>query len=883
MDLRTRQIAENFFSVNETALVAFDRAGICVYANAAAGELLRRYMGRSAEPGTPLSQIVPPDDYPEFLNALGSSFAGNSPGRIVSIVHGADGGEVWFESSVTRVTTDDGDCAVLSIADITQRRTMLDQLSESERRFKSLVQNMAGIIVITDADGRISWISDSVHRFLGYHAHECRGRDIALFIHGKDISSFHVFLVNLRAVDNVTFSSEIQFKSRGGETLCFEIAGSSHLQNPTVDGIVLNMYDVTERRNLDQVTLRLARQNELILETAGEGIFGVNVRGLVSFINPFAASILGRRQEEIVGVHYGTVFTDNDGTGPNAELSGAIAAGAPRIDVETVFCRKDGTRIPVEFSASPIREGGAGAGSVVTFKDVSRRIQAEEELRRARDEAELASHSKSDFLAFMSHEIRTPMNSVLGFIEMLSLTNLDATQREYLSTASTNARHLLGLISDILDLSKIEKGKLELESEACVPSDEIAAAVSFFRAQAESRRISLLQDIVKTPECLGDALRLRQIIANLIGNAMKFTKEGGEVSVAVSVEKEDHHCRLSVSVSDTGIGMTRDQLAMIFNPFTQAEISIAKRFGGTGLGLSISARLVSLMGGTLHAESEPGKGSRFFFDVRLPLLRDAPAVEENRVLALPEGLTALVAEDTDDSRRLIVLMLQRLGVGCDTAHNGREAFEMSGRQTYDIIFLDGNMPVCDGFTAARMIRSREASLSLPRVPIVALSARAVTGDREKFLESGMDDYVTKPVSIDSLRGAIARNVSGDENAEGREKEIAGFIDVDRAAEALGIRREDYITLAWGFLSSLAPQCGELSAAIERGDLQTVRLVSHRIKGSAANFRFTRLSSLAADLEKTPESGLLVGGRVLASELRNEADRCAGEFRRCVIS
>ena len=876
MDERSQKIAVNYFFGNKTALVSLDGLGCCIAANRAAENLFRSNFGREIRPGMTMVSIVPPDEYPEFTRAL-QLFSGTGMcDPILSIVR-SDEGERWFESTLTPAGAS-GE-SVLSVMDITQEKKTIDRMSEREQRFRALVQNLAGIIVVTDGEGVISWISESSVRYLGYMPHECRRKNLSVFVHGKDSRAFLLMLENLAHCENVTLSSEMQFRTKKGDTLCFELDGINRTETPGVGGIIFNMRDVTERRNLDQISLRLARQNELILETAREGIFGVNGLGMVTFINPFAAEILGCRQEDIEGLHYSAVFTGVDGQ-VSPRIAEAIASTASCNGVETVLIRKDGTELHIEFSSTPMVENHASAGTVVTFNDISRRLKIEEELRRAKNDAEEANRAKSDFLALMSHEIRTPMTSVMGFIEMISMTELSDVQRDYLSIASSNARHLLELIRDILDISKIEKGKLELERIPFVPSDEVSTAVSFFRAQAERRKISLSVEIQESPVCVGDALRLRQIVANLVGNALKFTPENGTVKFSFSSDVKDSVCGITVSVSDSGIGMSKEQIAVLFNPFTQADASIARQYGGSGLGLSISARLVAMMGGEIMVESTESRGSRFYFTVELPFPGDAPVSRDTHLQpGFFSGRYALVAEDEEDSRKLVVLMMEKMGISCDIAGDGLAAYEKNCSGRYDLILMDGNMPVCDGCAAARMIRSREDELSLRRVPIIALSARALIGEQEIFLAAGMDAYLTKPFSFEMLQAAVSRFLSVPQSSAAPPVSDTDLSEVERVAQSLGIRYGDYMLLAGEFLSSLERSCDELDAAVDAGDASAVELVAHRIKGSAANFRFTVLAEICLSLEESAKRKDLCGFSRYASGIRQEAARCLGTFRR----
>ncbi len=389
---------------------------------------------------------------------------------------------------------------------------------------------------------------------------------------------------------------------------------------------------------------------------------------------------------------------------------------------------------------------------------------ANESLKRAKEAADAANMAKSQFLATMSHEIRTPMNGVLGALELLRSSRLDPQQRRLVKTAASSGESLMAILNDVLDHSKIEAGKLNLVRNPLSLHATASSVVALFRANAETKGLSLVLDV--DPEAanwvLSDAQRIKQVLLNLVGNAIKFTERGG-VSLRLRPGRGTvQRPTVRFEVVDTGIGVPFEAQDQLFQPFHQVDGSRSRRAGGTGLGLAISQKIVEALGGRIELESQPGRGSRFHFELAFdadpnPPEGDQPDSALTPLDALPSQLagTVLVVEDNPVNRVIAEEMLQSLGLDCIEAQDGVEALDVLARRSVDLVLMDCQMPVMDGYTATQHIRARELKQRLPRTPIVALTANAYEEDATPALEAGMDAHLAKPYTRDQLRDIIS--------------------------------------------------------------------------------------------------------------------------------
>lgn len=398
---------------------------------------------------------------------------------------------------------------------------------------------------------------------------------------------------------------------------------------------------------------------------------------------------------------------------------------------------------------------------LVLLWNTMRMHRQSEALRHA---AEQLAQARSEFLAKMSHEIRTPLNGVIATADLLATTEMTAEQRDLLNTLTLSAKTLLELINDILDFSKIEAGKMVLETLPLTPAVLAEEVVSIMGPAARRKGLTLRTELkAELPvRVLGDPHRLRQILLNFVGNAIKFTEQGEIVVQVRRVESQtpaQNHVWLRFEVQDTGIGIPPDKQTSIFDSFTQADNSITRRYGGTGLGLTICKRLVELMGGRIGVVSQPGEGSCFWFEVSVPIVHGGEEIPQASASASEptslEGLRVLLVEDNSVNQKVAVRMLQKLGCEITVAENGQQALEILARDSFDVVLMDVQMPLMDGLTATRLLRAREQGTGKRQV-VIALTANATQSDREQCFEAGMDDYLSKPLTLEALRAVLMR-------------------------------------------------------------------------------------------------------------------------------
>ncbi|HMI31376.1 MAG TPA: PAS domain S-box protein [Candidatus Limnocylindrales bacterium] len=905
-------------------------------------------------------------------------------------------------------------------------RSAWDQVAASEEHFRTLLEFASDAIAVIGEHGTIVYASQATTRILGYSTEEFVGKSAFDLVHPDDLERTELLFAECLGSPGVPIRAEYRARHKDGTWRELEGIGVNRLGHPGIRGIVASYRDVSERKQSQVAILHLAS----IVETSGNAIIGLDANGRIESWNSSAERLYGYEPGEVLGRSLEIVFP-LERSRDSTELVKQVRDGTGVANYESIGLRKNGERVPISVTISPIRNLSAGVtGASAIVWDVSERKRTEQELQRAKEAAEAANRAKSDFVANVSHEIRTPLNGIIGMIELTLQTALTPEQVRFLHTARMASDSLLEVINDILDLSKVEAGKYETVSMEFSLRDCISDTVRALAYVANQKGIHL--DCRFDPEVpdglVGDRGRLRQIVLNLAGNAVKFT-DVGEVAVGVTVEeRRNGNVKLHFTVKDTGIGIPHEKRSVIFQAFTQGDSSNTRKHSGTGLGLTIAAQLAKSAGGRIWVESEVGVGSTFHFTATFALSqRSEDATSARRHVALSElrplivqadgpecrGLVAMFAgwriiadvapdgpfalhmlesarrrgepynlvlaqaeipgqdgyeladeihaqddlgppvilmtagmphskgtagggitvaaylarpigpsqllnaidmvwkrkssdaasdaptperkdlkrplrilsvEDNAFNQMFVSSLLEQDGHSVDLAATGYEALEALERESFDLVLMDVQMPEMDGIQAAGVIREREKKTG-GRIPIVAMTARAMIGDRERCLAAGMDGYLSKPVHSEELRRLVDRVGSMGQAAPQPPPSDPGDRGVEHRVipdlKALLRKVEGDVSLLTRMAGIFRDQSrrllGDLNAAIERGDAAGVNEAAHALKGSLAFWCQGSAFQIARRLEAKGRTRDLEGAREDGERLAEEYGRLEGEL------
>jgi len=790
-----------------------------------------------------------------------------------------DGTAVHVSVAPVPIHYEGHDGALVFVRDITDRK----RAEEGEGRLNAVFDSVhAGLLIIDRETHIIREVNPAAARMIGLPQERIIGQPCHEFVCPTHAGRCPVTDLG-QIVDN---SERIMLTADGSRRSIIKTVVPLR-----VDGrecLLESFIDITARKEAERALRRSEKRYRLMADNMSDLIWTMDLKMNLTYVSPSMLTMYGYSPEEAKGIRFEKMLTPDSAKKvldlykvikdliKKRTLSGKGFSESLVLE----HIRKDGSTFWGETQVSiAVESDGLIVGIQAVTRDITERKRAES-LSKDKEAAEIANRAKSEFLARMSHEIRTPLNGIIGMTELCLGQNPDENFKGLLETIYGEARNLSGLINDILDLAKIEAGKMVLEEAPFDLADLLRSVTDGFALRAKQQGldyVAFLAPDVPT-KLFGDAVRLRQVLVNLIGNALKFTPKG-EVSVSGELVRDmGDGVVIQFSVSDTGIGIPLERQQKIFEAFEQADGSTTRQYGGTGLGVAIARELVKMMGGEIGVVSEPGEGSTFWFTAKMKKSLERVAVKGKEDDARSPA-TGLHGRESGQGRRILLVddyainlevarrHLEAGGHCVSLAGNGQEAIDAFESGNHDIIFMDIQMPVMDGIEATKIIRDLEKSRgSANRIPIVALTAHAVREYIDACLKAGMDDYLIKPVFRKDLLGKVDRWIDSASAPAGGElpppeasalRQVpAEPMDFARALEEFEGNREFLTGLLEKFLENVRAQLGTIREALDRADAEILRREAHAIKGGAANLAAAELSSAAAELEITAKSGSL---------------------------
>lgn len=871
------------------------------------------YRLRGRAPGTGLMTQaqaeldIHADDAERVLLEIGAALEGQATEMAFSYRTAAWNGASRHLESRARVERAADGSAVKMMGvtlDVTHRQRYEAEMARSSRFFEVSRDLMCTFRL----DGQLGEVNAPAWaETLGWSADDLRGRPTMDLVHPEDRERTRLEAAKL-AEAGVSIGFVNRYRTKGGEWRWLDWRASVPLDEST---IYASARDVTERVQARAALQASERQTRQILETAHDAFTSMDAGGRITDWNPQAEKTFGWERSEVLGRPLAeTIIPAEARDAHRRGLKRFLRTGeGPVIGrlIELSALHRDGREFPVEFTISPLRTSD-GVSFNAFLRDVSERKRTEEQLAFALEEAVESSRTKSEFVANMGHEIRTPLNGVIGLSTLLLESELSAEQREYADAVRLSGDALMTVVDDILDFSRLESGKLDLERRTFDVRAVVASVSAMVAPTAGTKGVSLvtrIEDSLPVTVC-GDASRLRQVLSHLLTNAVKFTA-AGEVGVrAWGEQRGAGELLVGFEIADTGIGIAPGATERIFESFAQADGSTTRRYGGTGLGLAICKRLVHLMEGEIGVHSALGEGSTFWFKVPLEAVEAGPPLQEARLVSsasrpagapavaqapvAPEGRRVLVAEGDRVNQLVAVRLLERRGFSVEVAADGREALEMCELGSYAAVFMACQLPGLDGYDTTAQLRCGESTAR--STPIIAMTANTMVGDRERCLAAGMNDYVPKPVRPDALDEVIARAL-GVGGARGRAASaLAGAESLHRArpapAEAttasdtasglLAPRDRSVLNevcrgderaiseLVALFLEQCRDKVDQLAAAVATDDCAGAARLAHGLKGSSASVGAQQLAEVSDRLCQAARGDRLEGGEALQAEL-----------------
>jgi len=764
-----------------------------------------------------------------------------------------------------------------------QAEQMADRLTvslrTSEDQLRIVMESAQMAIFLADAGGHFTFVNDAALNSLGYNRQDLQGKLMSIILDGSELPRVPGYVeATLRGEQLI---ANWLLKPKIGSSILFEL--STQL---LPDGRLLAIgSDITHRKKAEDAQRKASIYARSLIEASLDPLVTISTQGKITDVNHATEILTGLNRETLIGSDFCRYFTVPE----KAQLAyqRAFSNGSVK-DFPLAIQNITGEITHVIYNASIYRnENGDVAGVVAAARDITERKRYEAELLAAREVAEKANTHKSEFLANMSHEIRTPMNAIIGLSQLMFSTALNQQQYDYLNKILGSSEHLLAILNDILDLSKIDANRLPIVIEEFDLNGVIHNLNSLFYVRAKEKFIEFSLQLADDVQCylLGDAMRLQQILANLLSNSIKFTEQGFVRLVVSVVDKQQEYITLKFSIEDTGIGISFEQQKLLFQPFVQADSSITRRFGGTGLGLVISRKLVQLMDSDIHLISSLGKGSTFWFEVKFQIAKQIGEPPTRKLLRLCgpaqlqqaaaglQNLRVLLVEDNLLNQQIAGEFLHNAGIQVATANNGQQALDLLADNEFDLVLMDIQMPVMDGLQATRQIKLQP---QFENLPIIAMSAGVSAGEQEQCKLAGMIDFIPKPVDplvmLEKLGKAVRLHgnllpatLTSEANSVASElpsvlslAELSDFSGFDKERlELLEITLKDHSKVLHNlflFIDDFLDIEQEVDNLLEKNESQAVCIRLHALKGVAGNLGANQVASCADALEKVLRQG-----------------------------